>query len=303
MTDNRTETGNPEGLCIGQAVVDCIVRGKEEVPGKLAARSESITLSIGGDAVNESIALVQKGHRAAVMIATGEDLAGGILRDALIRYGVDLSRATLMPGDFRTPVANLIVSKDGSRTSVNSPATRLPGYVPDAERLDGVKIVSLASMFRAPLDDPEVLFTLARKVKENGAVLCADTKLPTFRELSLADIRDVLPLIDYIFPNEKEAAYYTGKETYEEMAAVFLEAGVKNVVIKAGPEGCWAENAEGGFMLPALETTVVDSTGAGDHFVAGFIGGLLDGEDFRSCCLAGRAYATESLKYLGGIMP
>ena len=142
---------SPEVICVGQAVVDCITRGREEIPGKLASRAESISLSIGGDAVNESIALAQSGHSAGVVCAVGEDLAGNILRDTIAKYGVDTTGIRVMQKPFMTPIANLMVSKDGSRTSVNSPATMLPGFVPDAAAFAGARVVSFASMFRAPL--------------------------------------------------------------------------------------------------------------------------------------------------------
>ena len=291
-----------EVLCIGQAVVDCIVRGQEDAPGKLARTAESITLSIGGDAVNEATALRQKGHGAAAMIAVGEDAAGQLLLTALEKQQVELSYVSVMPAPFMTPVAHLIVDKEGRRTSVNSPATLLPAYVPALPKEATFKVVSLASLFRAPLDNPKTLCALAKDAKAAGAILCADTKLPTFRHLSLDDLGEVLPRIDYLFPNEKEAAFYTGKESFEEMADVFLSRGVKHVVIKAGAEGCFAKNASTTFQLPAIPVDVVDTTGAGDHFVAGFITGLLENKDFESCCREGLIYAAESIQQLGGVM-
>ena len=105
----------------------------------------------------------------------------------------------------------------------------------------------------------------------------ADTKLPNFRFLKLADLRDSLPQIDYITPNEDEARYYSGKEEPEEMADVFLAYGVKNVIIKLGGKGCLFKNARGSIRLPACDIRAVDATGAGDNFVAGFVSEILRG--------------------------
>ncbi|MBO6016637.1 MAG: bifunctional hydroxymethylpyrimidine kinase/phosphomethylpyrimidine kinase, partial [Oscillospiraceae bacterium] len=110
-----------------------------------------------------------------------------------------------------------------------------------------------------------------------GQITVADTKLPNFRFLNLEDLRDSLPLIDYITPNEDEARYYSGKDTPEEMADVFLERGVGNVIIKLGGKGCFFKNPESSFSLPACEIRAVDATGAGDNFVAGFTAELLCG--------------------------
>ena len=97
----------------------------------------------------------------------------------------------------------------------------LTGYAPSEHVIKGAKIVSLASLFRAPLDDSETIIRLARAAKEQGAILCADTKIPTYRKLTLDDIREILPLIDYIFPNENEGEYYTGETEYMAMAEHF----------------------------------------------------------------------------------
>jgi sugar/nucleoside kinase (ribokinase family) len=105
----------------------------------------------------------------------------------------------------------------------------------------------------------------------------ADTKLPNFRFLTLEDIRDSLPDVDYITPNGDEARYYTGKAEPEAMADVFLGYGVKNVIIKLGAEGCLLKNRETALRLPALPVCAVDATGAGDHLVAGFTAEILRG--------------------------
>ena len=315
-----------EVLCIGQAVIDCIIRGQEpDRHRENVFRAEQIELHIGGDAVNESVALTNLGHRAAIACGVGEDLAGGILRTELERLGVDVSHITVQK-TLSTPIAQLVVHQDGGRHSVNSRATMLEGYVPFAgeesvaKAMEGVRIVSLASLFRAPLDRADVIRSLVQAAKSAGAMISADTKLPTFREVRPQELTDVWPLIGFIFPNEKEAAYYTGETHPAAMAAAFRRMGVHNVVIKAGPDGCYVDGegigrsadrdgngggsmagAEGpaAFHLPALPVEVVDSTGAGDNFVAGFLSGVLRGEDLRSCAERGRARASECISRMG----
>ena len=299
-----------EVLCIGQAVVDCITRGAAEDPlGMGKTRADSITLNLGGDAVNESFVLNSLGRRAGLMCAVGDDLAGRFVMDEASRRGVDVSGASMIPR-LVTPVANMFVKLDGSRSSVTSAASLLPGYMPDPGFVrtcvkNGTKIVSFASLFRAPLDQSEVVCSLVRAAHESGAIVCADTKIPTFRSMSLSDLTPVLPMIDYIFPNDTEAAFLTGIDgSFEEMAAALLEQGIRHVVIKAGEQGIYAADAENGehFMIPALKVPVVDTTGAGDNLVAGFMDGLLRGADFRECCEAGIRTAAMSIQHLGATM-
>ena len=130
---------------------------------------------------------------------------------------------------------------------------------------------------------------MLKAAKEAGEVIFADTKLPNFRFLTLDDIKESLPLIDYITPNEDEAKYYSGKEEPSEMADVFLEKGVKNVVIKLGGKGCYFKNAYTELRLPAFPIKAVDATGAGDNFVAGFASRILEGKSVEEALRFGSA--------------
>ena len=115
-----------------------------------------------------------------------------------------------------------------------------------------------------------------------GAVILADTKLPNFKKLTLADLADSLPRIDYLFPNEDEGAWCTGQTDPEAMADVFLSHGVKNVVIKLGARGCFFKNESERYRLDAYRIDPADATGAGDNFLAGFAAALRDGQDHPS---------------------
>ena len=295
-------------LCIGQAVIDCIPRGQEaDKHREIVFRAERIELHIGGDAVNESIALSEMGYRAAIACGVGTDAAGNLLRTELARHGVDTSCVRVME-ELTTPIAQLVVHQDGGRHSINSRATMLQGYVPalGKKEMESAAIVSFASLFRAPLDQADVVKTLLRSAKEAGSVISADTKLPTYREMRMDDLADVWPLVDYIFPNEKEAAYYAGYEgktlsgqDYFSVADFFRGYGIRNVIIKAGAEGCYVSGEEGQFHLPARPVEVIDSTGAGDNFVAGFLSGVLRGEDTGSCAERGLDRAARCISRMG----
>lgn len=287
-------------ICAGQAVLDCITRGKEDAPYKPNVyRADTIRLHPGGDAVNESTALAGMGLRVAAVCGVGCDIAGDILLNALSSAGVDTERVRRMPGD--TPIANLQVSRDGSRVSVNSDATRLEGYRIDPAEVTGAHVLSLASLFRPPLSDLDNVAALIRAAKAEGTIICADTKLPLRATIHPDALSGVLPLIDFIFPNEKEAEYYTGQTTLPDMACALADRGVGNVVIKAGPAGCYVRSECCDCALPAVPVAnVVDTTGAGDNFVAGFITGILDGAPLLDCAWRGLRRAAEAITHTGG---
>ncbi len=264
-------------VCAGMALVDSLIRGFNPEPVSASGYiAESGTLSAGGEAVNAAIAAAKLGLKTGVVCALGDDEAGALVRSALARYNVDTSLAVRSP---QTPVTTMFVREDGTRQSITNRAHR---YTFHPETLTGpltaARAVLIGSLFRAPFDDPEIIYSLIRRAKESGQLVAADTKLPNFRFLALEDIRDSLPLIDYITPNEDEARYFTGKNDPEEMADVFLRHGVRNVLIKLGGKGCMLKNGEQTVFLPAFETKAVDATGAGDCFAAGFISEILRGK-------------------------
>ena len=265
-------------VCIGMALVDSIIKGFDPNPVSASGyRAESGSLNVGGEAVNEAMAAAKLGLNTAILCSLGEDDAGDMIVGALRRCGVDTG-LIFRSGQCQTPVTTMFVREDGTRKSITNGAHRFNFHPErDPARFTDAEALILGSLFRAPFDDPEIIHSVLTSANASGQIVFADTKLPNFNFLKLEDLEDSLPLIDYITPNEDEAQYYTGKETPEEMADVFLKWGVQNVIIKLGGKGCYFKNAETAILLPALEIRAVDATGAGDNFIAGFASEILRG--------------------------
>ena len=262
-------------ICIGMALVDSIIRGFQPEPVSASGYiAESCSLNAGGEAVNASVASAKLGLKTAVLCALGRDAAGAMVRQVLEQAGVDTGLVAESPA---TPVTTMFVNPDGSRKSITNNAHQY-NFHPEKFRLADIRAVMLGSLFRTPFDDPEIVRVILAAAKAAGRITLADTKLPNFRILALDDLRESLPLIDYITPNEDEARYFTGKEEPEAMADVFLDYGVRNVIIKLGRNGCLLKSAEETLVLPGYSIRAVDATGAGDNFAAGFISEMLRGK-------------------------
>ena len=299
MKEHKTQA---DVICVGQMVVDCITRNRRITSSrKNVYTADGITLSPGGDALNEATNLTRLGHRVKLVGVVGPDAAGSLLL-SVIRNNKMTTEGISIDDSVVTPVANLLVYEQGERESINSPATMLGSYEanPSVLKGTGAKILSLASLFRAPLDRPEPVIRLIRQAKKEGMTVCADTKLPTFRNMNISDLEEVLPLIDYIFPNENEAEYLTGERDYQRMTAALRDRGIRNVIIKAGPNGCFVREESGKYyQVPALSVKAVDSTGAGDSFVSGFISGLLKNRTLEECCHIGTELAAACVQQQG----
>ncbi len=265
-------------ICAGMALVDSIIKGFDPEPVSASGyRAESCALRVGGEAVNEAMAAAKLGVRTAILCALGADEAGDIVQGALDRCGVDTG-LILRSAEHPTPVTTMFVGGDGTRKSITNRAHSYNFHPErDCARFTCARALILGSLFRAPFDDPAIIHAVLSAAKDAGQTVFADTKLPNFRFLTLDDLADSLPLIDYITPNEDEARYYSGKDAPEDMADEFLARGVKNVVIKLGGKGCLLKNAAGVVRFPAFAVEAVDATGAGDNFLAGFAAELLRG--------------------------
>ena len=283
---------------IGTAIMDSMIRGFDPEPVSSAGyRAESGYLSIGGEAVNGSSAAVKLGSKAAILCTLGNDMAGDMIASRLADCGVDTSR--IVRSDAHpTPVTTIFMEPDGNRRSITNGSHRY-NFHPEKypERFADARAVVLGSLFRAPFNDPEVVRSAVGAAKANGCLVFADTKLPNFRKLTLDDIAGSLPMIDYISPNEAEAKWCTGEEEPGKMADVLLSYGVRNVIIKLGDRGCFFKNRDEELRLPACSVDVVDATGAGDNFLAGFVTEILRGRSngealaFANAC--GAICATE----------
>lgn len=271
----------PDLICIGMTLIDSIIKGFDPEPVSASGyRAETGSLCVGGEALNEAVAAAKLGMKTGILCSVGMDAAGEMIIAELERNGVDTGRI-LRSGERQTPVTTMFVNDDGTRKSVTNTAHRF-NFRPDLHTglFTDARAVILGSLFRAPFDDPEIIYSVVKAANAAGQLVVADTKLPNFRILSLQDIKDSLPMIDIITPNEDEAKFFSGKEDPEAMADVFLEAGVKNVLIKLGSKGCFFRNSDEKISLPALDVRAVDATGAGDNMVAGFVARLLQGASY-----------------------
>ena len=267
---------------IGTAILDSVIKGFDPEPVSVAGfRAESGSINAGGEGVNGSIASAKLGMKSALLCFLGDDQAGDLIEVELEKNGVDTS-CIVRTSENPTPVTTIFVAEDGKRKSITNNAHRYnfhPEQYPD--RVTDTKAVVIGSLFRAPFNDPDVIRAVVSEAHSKGITVFADTKIPNFRRLTLDEIADSLSMIDYITPNEDEARFFTGEDEPEKMAEVFLEKGVKNVVLKLGGRGCLLMNSSETIYVPAHRIDVVDATGAGDNFMAGFVSELIRGSDVR----------------------
>ncbi|MCM8816668.1 MAG: carbohydrate kinase family protein [Candidatus Omnitrophica bacterium] len=286
--------------CLGILVGDFVVRPVKKIPerGKLEL-VETCELHIGGCASNTAVVARKLGTEVSVIGKIGNDALGEFVLSALKKEGLDVSMVRIEKG-ITTSGTAVLVFPDGERSFLHSIGANSKFSVEDIdfEYLKNFDIVHVAGIFLMPGLEGKKLQTLAIKVKQINKILSFDTAWDsTGRWLPV--IEDSLAYVDYFFTSLEEAKMLSGKSDYIEMAKFFLEKGVKNVCLKMGPDGSYVTDGKVSNYYPALKVCAVDSTGAGDAYVAGFLTGILKGYDLLKAGLLANTVGAMSVTAVG----
>ena len=289
-------------VCIGAAIVDIPLQPvTREIFDVDSNPVDRICMTIGGDAINEATIINRLGHKVALVAMVGDDAAGKTVLDHCDAENIDRNFIKVRE-DIDTSINVGLVTPDGERTFVtnrNGSLWKTTADDFDLTCLEGAKLLSYASIFNNPLVDGETLVKIFQRARELGIIITADMINPRLGE-TLDDVRDALGYLDYFFPNRDEASRLTGKTELTDIADTFLACGVKNVVIKNGTHGCFVKNAETCFEVDAIHgIQPVDTIGAGDNFVAGFITAILDGKPLEECAKFANTTGNLSVRALG----
>ena len=287
-------------LCAGGVICDLIARPLLRPPahGELQL-VERIDVHLGGSAANTGAHLAHMGFRVGLASVVGDDALGGVVRNLLAANGVD-ARWLAARGDTTSAATQVTVDGEGERTFVHAvgalrflAAEHIP--LRQAREL-GARIFHLAGYFGLPAlegEDGAPAAALFRQARELGYVTSLDGMWDaTGRWVRL--IGPVLPHVDIFCPSLNEAQRITGRDDPEGIIDRLLELGVRRLVaLTMGPRGAHVGTREGArASLPPARVATVDSTGAGDAFVAGMLAGALRGDSvIAASCLAGAAGA------------
>lgn len=138
-----------------------------------------------------------------------------------------------------------------------------------------------------------------KKLKEEGTILVLDTGWDD--EMSIEKYHNYLELADYYTPNRKEAMKITDTYTPED-AAKALKQYFDKVVVKVDADGCIGIDGDEKFFVPSIEEFInIDSTGAGDAFLAGFMYGLFYDYSLKDCIKFGNVTGGKAVTEVGAL--
>jgi sugar/nucleoside kinase (ribokinase family) len=278
-------------IAMGVHVVDVLARPIEEIPeGQGGQLVDEIRITPAGSAGGTAITLAKLGASTRSAGAIGTDALGEVLIELLHRFDVDTSLLVRRDA-VQTSASVLPIRPDGSRPAfhvVGANGTYTSADAPWDE---------IAAATHLHLGGPEFMggeeaARILSFAREHGVVTSADILAPGEQAAQIADwIAPAFEHLDYFLPNDEQAVAIAGTEALEAACRTLLERGVGCVAATAGKDGAVIVDADGTAVVPAFAVDVVDTTGCGDAFSAGFLRGLSLGRTNRESAVLGCATA------------
>jgi sugar/nucleoside kinase (ribokinase family) len=266
-------------VVIGPHILDVLGRPVTTIPpGQGSERLEEIRATAAGTAAGTAVDLAKLGASVATHGAVGADLLGDIVLAAMAAHGIDTSGVVRVAG-VQTSATILPIRPNGERPALHVPgATRLFTRADlNVDRLAGCDAVVLGgpdALGGLSADDLAVVAAAARAA---GALLVIDVLHPGSAR-DLARIGGALARASWFCPNYDQLLALTDREDVDRAVADVRALGTGGVAVTLGADGCLVTDGGGGLVhVPAIAVDVLDTTGCGDAFTAGFVAGLLLG--------------------------
>ncbi|MEO0564130.1 MAG: sugar kinase, partial [Chloroflexota bacterium] len=247
--------------------------------------------------------LAKLGANVVSIGAIGNDEPGNFIVDTMNRYGINTD-SLVRKSEVQTSCTMLPIRPNGERPALHVLGTNAIFSLDDVD-WDAIKAADylhFGGTYLLPKMDGEPMAEVLKFAKEHDTVTTCDI-LAVPHDDMLSIIEPSLPYIDYFMPGIEEAAMISGvpEEQHDDLINFFLDKGLKYAVFTMGGRGSVIASREldEWIRIPAFKANVVDSTGCGDAFCAGFIVGLTHGWDLEKCALFGASAAAHVITGLG----
>jgi len=286
-----------KAICMGVHVLDVLVRPVEAIPeGQGGQLVDEIRIGPAGTAGGTAVTLAKLGATVHSAGAIGTDPAGDMLLELLQRYGVDTA-LLVRRKEHQTSASVLPIRPNGER-----PAFHVIGangtYGPDDAPWDAIASATHLHLGGPEFMGGEAAAKILSHARANGVVTAADVLTPGDPGL-LESIGPALGELDYLLPNDEQVLGFTGETDLVAGCRTLIDSGVGCVAATCGADGALVVTGESAERVPAFAVDVVDTTGCGDAFSAGFLRGLALGRDHVAAARLGCATAARVAQGLG----
>jgi sugar/nucleoside kinase (ribokinase family) len=278
-------------ITLGVHVVDVLVRPVTEIPaGQGGQLVDSIRITAAGPAGGTALTLAKLGAEVRSAGAIGTDALGEVLVDLLTRAHVDPA-LLVRRADVQTSASVLPIRPDGSRPAFHVVGANATYTAADAP-WDAIAAATHLHLGAPEFMGGEQAAQILAFAREHGVTTSADILAPGDQAAAILDwIAPVFEHLDYLLPNDEQVLGLTGAAQLAAGCHALRDRGVGCVAATRGAEGVLIVDADGERSVPAFAVDVVDTTGCGDAFSAGFLRGLDLGRDRAQAATLGCACA------------
>jgi len=291
--------------CLGGALVDILMKPIGKYP-KPHVRSnvfvEEMNFSPGGGATNCALSLAKMGADVTLFSKIGSDHHADYLQRELTEAGVNNMQSLVRSEDHKTSTVFVGVDPDGERTFISYHGAlsdfNLADF--DEEHLLSAEMLIYPDFFNLPKFDKLDLLALLQKAQQQGTLTLLDE---TWGILGLEKelLEKTLPYLDFVMPSMDDLQQMYPEYNPEDIANHLISLGARNVILKLGANGVMFVSSNHKFIVPPVTkpNDVVDCTGAGDNFNAGFVFALSRNLSFEKSVEFGNAVAGKAIRQIG----
>lgn len=286
-------------LCVGLMVCDISISPvTENALAVDATPANFIKVAVGGDAFNVASNLQALGASPTFVSAVGTDRFAPLMLEYAGQLGIASSYIQTLPG--ASSVTAILIHEDGERNFIvqRGASHFLTEENISDELLLAHDLLYIGSACDLPGLDGDGMRTLFRRAKAHGVKLAMDVTGNPSGALK-ERMKSVLSQLDLFLPSLHEAQSLSGYEEPQQIAAYFHKLGIPVLAIKMGKAGAYLSCREFEGRLPTYPGRVVDTTGAGDAFVSGFLAAYSRGMDFIHAAQFGNAAGTVCVGKIG----
>lgn len=271
-----------------------------KVVDELLGKNNSLYMEItsGGSAANAIHGLARLGNSTAFIGKIGPDNLGSIFHSDMVKSGIS---PQLITSSTETGTAVAFITPDSERTFAVFLGAALELTASDLLE-DHFKGCDLLHIEGYLVQNHHLIETAVKMAKAAGMKVSLDLASYNVVEDNLDFLHGIVKnYVDIVFANEEEAFAFTGLEP--ELAVSSLAQHCEVAVVKIGARGSLIKSGESLYTIGIIPTTVIDSTGAGDLYAAGFLHGYLNKLPLQKCGQAGAILSGNVIRYIGAKIP
>ncbi len=281
-------------ICFGALNVDKLYKVNQIASAGEESEIIDFKEAAGGSAANTAVGLARLGVKTGFIGKVATDREGELLIRSFVDEGVNTDGIVVSDAGRSGKVIGFVDEK-GERALYVDPGVNdsLEFHEINIDYASKADLLHLTSFVgETPFEAQK---TLVEALPDISVTI--DPGMIYARK-GLRELESLIERCLVFFPNEHELRLLTGKD-YKKGANLLLKKGVKIVAVKLGAKGCYVTDGEESHLIEPFKVKVIDTTGAGDAFCAGFLYGIINNRTLRECGILGNFVASRTLTKMG----